>query len=885
MEVKVIKTNNKHNSIQNKKLNNKGFSLVAVMVASVLGLIVFSGITTMQVTTMKSLNKAELRFNTLEVTKDILNTLRTPFPDPCSAPNCKTGCTNTLFGKLATTTADVDITTIKSHSDTTPTPDISAQTDFEVKDPIEELPDYKKILLDSIKFEGKGDKGTLKIFYRLESSSGFKIPIPSPLNIKILTTDDKGTTADTTDDTIETCEVVSLGGGGGKGADCYKVEGQTTIVGCDEDGNTTGASAHNTSTFFGYEAGKSAQSDAEYNTFIGFRAGKDITTGDDNIFIGSLAGWKNKTGSYNIALGSAAGFSNDTGAGNVFLGYTAGSSNRTGHNNVFIGRQSGASNTGGGANISIGLFSGANNMGDNNIYIGRSADGVSNKDNQLQIGQWIKGAIATEGTGDSAVDKQKTLTLLSSLSANKTSDAEVVVEGSLRCTGTPCGGVCHEVNEQGKTIIGCKDGSKEATGATSTPNTSTFFGYESGKVTTATENTFIGYKAGTLNTTGYSNTFVGHEAGRKVSAAKHWNAYFGSLAGADATGDHNTYIGSHSGYGSTTTDDGTKVDNSGSHNTFVGVNTGRYNTTGGENVFIGSFTGYKNTEGGFNTFIGSQAGHEATSSINTFIGYQAGQHATTGSRNTFIGYQAGKGDSVTKNTASHNTYIGDQAGHNSSTGGSNTFIGFQAGDNNTTGHNNTYIGYGAQLVKDRHYQLQIGDWIKGEVDSSSKQEKLTLLSVAAAAKTADAEVRVRGNLKVLGKIAQCNAGFGNCSDIHPARASSRVYKQNISPFEDYESSLGVIRDTPLFNYQYKKNYIFYDTEVGHTRMGVISEELPVGLQIKEEGKPSVPDWVSVYGTLWAGIKALILRTEEIDKLKQEVEALRRDLESLKKQNS
>ena len=80
--------------------------------------------------------------------------------------------------------------------------------------------------------------------------------------------------------------------------------------------------------------------------------------------------------------------------------------------------------------------------------------------------------------------------------------------------------------------------------------------------------------------------------------------------------------------------------------------------------------------------------------------------------------------------------------------------------------------------------------------------------------------------------------------------SSRIYKKNIKLFKNYDKALEDIKKTPLFSYQYKKII------PKKTRWGIISEELPKHLQIKEKGTPSMPDWVSIYGTLWAGIKAL-----------------------------
>ena len=93
----------------------------------------------------------------------------------------------------------------------------------------------------------------------------------------------------------------------------------------------------------------------------------------------------------------------------------------------------------------------------------------------------------------------------------------------------------------------------------------------------------------------------------------------------------------------------------------------------------------------------------------------------------------------------------------------------------------------------------------------------------------------------------------------PSKTSSRVYKKNIKLYKDFEKSLEDIVNTPLFTYQFKEE------RPGKNRMGVISEELPKDLQILSKGAPSTPDWVSIYGTLWAGIKALFLQWEDFKK--------------------
>ena len=127
-----------------------------------------------------------------------------------------------------------------------------------------------------------------------------------------------------------------------------------------------------------------------------------------------------------------------------------------------------------------------------------------------------------------------------------------------------------------------------------------------------------------------------------------------------------------------------------------------------------------------------------------------------------------------------------------------------------------------------------------------------------------------------------------CAPQPPCCPSSRTLKRNIKPFKDYDKSLKDIADTSLFTWQYKKDKGDHPEKV---RMGIISEELPEDLQIrvetdsdancktdkkqkdskakdkkKNKEKVSTPDWPSIYGTLWAGIKAF---AKELDDFKKE----------------
>ena len=128
----------------------------------------------------------------------------------------------------------------------------------------------------------------------------------------------------------------------------------------------------------------------------------------------------------------------------------------------------------------------------------------------------------------------------------------------------------------------------------------------------------------------------------------------------------------------------------------------------------------------------------------------------------------------------------------------------------------------------------------------------------------------------------CGGCYGPPCPPTPPPPSSRTLKRNIKSLRDYEKSLKDIMNTPLFTWQYKKDKGDHPEKV---RMGIISEELPKSLQILAESnltenretnkkqkdsqakksgeKISTPDWLSIYGTLWAGIKALNQKLQEL----------------------
>ena len=445
----------------------------------------------------------------------------------------------------------------------------------------------------------------------------------------------------------------------------------------------------------------------------------------------------------------------------------------------------------------------------------------------------------------------------------------------LDCTGGEKSISCYTVDEidsphaprdgetgDARTLVGC-GGTSEIERSTITA-----FGFGSGASNdpNGTMNTYIGYKAGTSNKDFDNNTFIGYEAGKYVGSI---------LPPTPGSYGYNIFIGTQAGY----------KDTLGSRNTFVGSKVGYENTEGHDNVFLGTETGYGNTKGGKNVYIGYQAGYsyddiadaplaDFDSKQNVFIGYQAGKDNTKGYGNTFIGYQAGQGHTEGRD----NIYIGNEV--------------------KPTGD--------ADITVTGWRQLNIGNLILGRMPPPNNSALDNSPNINPSSVQG---VVINGNLKVRGSIEFCtDASALNCPPSGsltflspPFVLSSKEYKKNIKPFKDYEKALEDIINTPLFTYEYKKD------RPEKSRMGIISEELPKHLQLKEKVDPrlrgddgaskdggskwkgfskkkskkiekvSMPDWPSIYGTFWAGIKALFIQFKnfkekmfvELKKLKEE----------------
>lgn len=252
----------------------------------------------------------------------------------------------------------------------------------------------------------------------------------------------------------------------------------------------------NNSVFIGYEAGSKTDSttvisasDGRFNSFVGYRSGKENTSGYNNTFVGYQAGKLNTSGFGNSFYGTNAGSSITTTAGSSFFGAFAGSSS-TGSGNTMLGAGAGINSSTGSDNVFVGTNAGfSNGSGSNNIIIGTGAGRDATTFNSVIIGT-----------------------------------------SAGRLSSTVFGG---------NTYIGYRAGTAETGG-----EQNTFIGTDAGLVSNGgISNTFVGHNAGIAHTSGTSNVFVGATSGATATNGIE-NVFIGNSAGSGITsGSSNIAIG------------------------------------------------------------------------------------------------------------------------------------------------------------------------------------------------------------------------------------------------------------------------------------------------------------------------------------------------------
>lgn len=252
-----------------------------------------------------------------------------------------------------------------------------------------------------------------------------------------------------------------------------------------------------------------------------------------------------------------------------------------------------------------------------------------------------------------------------------------------------------------------------------------FIGVGSGSYnTTGNGNVGFGYNALASNTSGFWNTGIGFEALQFVNAGSR-NIGIGALAGRHIeTGQRNIAIGTHSlrenktgNYNIAIGADSQINGKSGNSNISIGGSSLYHIDGGNENIAIGhNAIAGNNTEnkGNYNIAIGFNSLTYGSNSLdNIAIGRNAG-YRITGSNNVIIGTDSGRrGNSQVVMGANSGKNLQDDATKN-------TIIGYSTGNNLKANKNCILIGNGVDGEETGDYQLNIGNLIKGSMQSSNK---------------------------------------------------------------------------------------------------------------------------------------------------------------------
>jgi len=365
--------------------------------------------------------------------------------------------------------------------------------------------------------------------------------------------------------------------------------------------------------------------DAEFNTFLGYQAGK-VTTGLDNTFVGYQAGYKNADGYYNLGVGFQALYENLTGYNNTAVGWGALILNTAGYNHVAVGYQAGRTLTGGNSNTFLGYQAGYNALQKvdavNSTALG--ANTYTTKSNQMVYGDTnITEHLFTAGAmlGTSLDLTGGNLDLDNTTNANQFG---LITKATVR--------FIHDFN----------------------------YG-NNGTVTTTGPNIFIGNLAGNL-TMGATATQTYHSSYNigigKSTLVANTKGYRNVAIGGD------TFTSNTIGYG----------------NVAIGINALVGNTEGYYNIGIGYLALYSITTGYYNTGIGVSAGRyiadgttaNTISNTSFYMGSGTRANADGDTNEIVIGYNAiglGSNSVMLGNTSVLTTGLRGNVGINTSTFG------------------------------------------------------------------------------------------------------------------------------------------------------------------------------------------------------------------------
>ena len=421
-------------------------------------------------------------------------------------------------------------------------------------------------------------------------------------------------------------------------ADGGTFDGNVTMAGTlDVTGNATFSgdiikSTSGTSNFAaGVSAGSLIGSGANYNTFVGDRAGRVCSSGDNNVAIGFESLDSEIGGGASVAVGYQALLDQNTSNTNynTAVGFQSGKSITSSQYNTIVGGLAADALTTGNENTAIGVGAlGTETAGDRNVAVGNGALTTQNTTGGGDIYNTAVGYNA--GT---SVTTGVENTIIGGLAGDALTTGNENVAVGLASLGG---------DTQGKKSVAVGWGTLTAQNFTSA---------------TDAYNTAIGYAAGNDITSGIQNTLIGSLAGQKLTDAD-FNVAIGINAlTADTKGNKSVAIGD-SALGTQNFTSSTDA-----YNVAIGYSAGLSVTTGVQSVYIGGLAGDADTSGGKNVYIGYVAGTANVGDQNVFIGRNAGGAITNGDKNTIIGTYDGNEHGLDIRTSDNYIVLSDGDGN------------------------------------------------------------------------------------------------------------------------------------------------------------------------------------------------------------------------------
>ncbi len=449
----------------------------------------------------------------------------------------------------------------------------------------------------------------------------------------------------------------------GSNAGAFSSGSFNNIIGFAAGASTTGSF----SNFFG--AGAGYRNSGNYNEFIGLEAA-GLLQASATIAIGSgaLRGGSAAVNvgtpfqaTNNTAIGFQAGYNAQTGANNnVLLGYRAADNLTTGNNNIIIGYDidnitATADNV---LNIGNLIFGTGLDGTGTTLASGNVGIGTSTPASKLSIA----GDIRLTGAFRDGANASGTLGMILQTTGTSTrwvATSTLGIGGGattfLALTDTPSSYTANRImytNSGATALVDSADFTFNGTDLALGSTTGIAFGGERVISASSTIGAYLfGYRAGeSLTGASDSNILMGALAGRQITTGG-FNIGIGTFALAGETdGSHNTALGYAAG----------SSVSSGYANSFLGAAAGDQLRAGNDNSFIGAYSAFHaatssnsvalGTNAAFGngvnyqasnfTVIGRRAGYNMATGAdnNILLGYQAADNLTTGNNNIIIGY-------------------------------------------------------------------------------------------------------------------------------------------------------------------------------------------------------------------------------------------------------